>query len=67
MLGERARPECRAIAQPATFLPANALVVADDQKERRRALLAQIGKNKKRPDFSCITAPEVLIRSDRDR
>jgi hypothetical protein len=65
-LVERARQERRTIAQQATMLLMEALAVAPPS-ERRRAVLAEISRNRKRFDFSRVTPPDELIRADRNR
>ena len=67
MLAERARLERRTIGQQATVLLSEALTVSQQRKERLRALLARVGKTRRKFDFSVITPPEDLIRTDRDR
>jgi len=67
LLVERARKERRTIAQQATVLLTEALAVSLAPQERRRAVLAELSRKRKRFDFTRITPPEDLIRSDRDR
>lgn len=66
LLAERARQERRTIAQEATVLLAEALAVSPPG-ERRRAVLDDLSRSRKRFDFSRITPPEKLIRADRNR
>lgn len=66
-LAERARQERRTIAQQATVLLSEALTVVQSPKERRAAVLTQVPKGRRRPDFKRITPPEQLIRADRNR
>jgi hypothetical protein len=66
LLVERARRERRTIAQQATVLLAEALATSPPQ-ERRRAVLAELARGRKRFDFTRITPPEDLIRMDRSR
>ena len=66
LLVERARRERRTIAQQATVLLAEALAASPPQ-ERRRAVLAELARGRKRFDFARITPPEDLIRMDRSR
>jgi len=65
-LAERARVERRTIAQQATVLLAEALAAASPG-EHRRTVLAELGRSRKRFDFSRIATPEELIRADRNR
>ena len=66
LLVERARKERRTIVQQATVLLAEALTGISPQ-ERRRAVLADLGRNRKQLDFARIGSPEDLIRADRNR
>lgn len=66
LLAERAKQQRRTIAQEATVLLSEALT-AEPQKERRRAVLAELGRNRRQYDFSRVAAPEDLIRADRRR
>jgi plasmid stability protein len=66
LLVERARQERRTIAQQATTLLMEALAVSPPL-ERRRAVLADLSRTRKRFDFTRITPPEELIRADRNR
>jgi hypothetical protein len=65
LLVERARQERRTIAQQATTLLMEALAVPP--RERRRAVLAELSRKRKRFDFARIAPPEELIRADRNR
>ena len=66
LLVERAKKERRTIAQQATVLLAEALAEVSPQ-ERRRAVLADLSRSRKRFDFARIGTPEDLIRADRNR
>lgn len=66
LLVERARQERRTIAQQATVLLAEALAVSPPGESRRTAL-AEIGRSRRRFDFTRVTPPEELIRLDRNR
>ena len=65
-LAERARLERRTISQQATVLLAEALAIAPPG-ERRRAVLAELGRSRRRFDLNRTSAPEELIRADRNR
>jgi plasmid stability protein len=67
LLLERARQEGRTIAQQATVLLTEALAVSPTPRERRRAVLAELSRSRKRFDFTRIASPEELIRVDRNR
>jgi hypothetical protein len=66
LLAARAKQERRTIAQQATVLLAEALASTPPQ-ERRRAVLAELARSRKRFDFTRIPPPEDLIRADRNR
>lgn len=65
-LAARAKQERRTIAQQATVLLSEALAVASAQ-DRRRGILTEARRSRKKFDFSRIPTPEELIREDRDR
>jgi plasmid stability protein len=66
-LVERAKREHRTIAQQATVLLTEALTVSPPPQERRRAVLAELSRRRKRFDFARVASPEDLIRADGNR
>ncbi|MGD1070621.1 MAG: hypothetical protein ABSB15_10820 [Bryobacteraceae bacterium] len=66
-LVDRAKREHRSIAQQATVLLTEALAVSPQPQERRRNVLAELSRSRRRFDFTRIPPPEDLIRADRNR
>ena len=67
LLVERAREDRRTLAQEATVLLSEALVVSEPPKNRRGKILAELSRGRRRINFARMSTPEQLIREDRDR